>query len=130
MEFRHDRGVRELTEEQRAELLRHVDAERERAAERVAALQRQWDDLVIASADAVRDDEHDPEGSTIAYERAQVGTLLDDARLQQTALERAAQRLSEPDGDACASCEAPIGFERLLARPSVTTCVDCAQARR
>lgn len=123
-------GVRELTEEQRAQLRRHVAAQQERAASRVAALQRQWDDLVIASADAVRDDEHDPEGSTIAYERAQVGTLLDDARAQQAALDRAAQRLDEPKADRCESCGSLIGFDRLLARPSVTTCVDCAQARR
>ncbi|MGI8872987.1 MAG: TraR/DksA family transcriptional regulator [Egibacteraceae bacterium] len=121
--------MRELTEEQRDALRRHVAAEQARAAERVAALQRQWDDLVIASAESVRDDEHDPEGSTIAYERAQVGTLLDDARVQQAALDRAAQRLPEPDADRCDSCGAPIGYERLLARPSVTTCVSCARAR-
>ena len=35
------------------------------------------DAIIGTLADANNDDEHDPEGSTVAFERAQVGALLD-----------------------------------------------------
>lgn len=94
---------------------------------RIAALERAFDDIVAASADAVRDDEHDPEGATIAFERAQVAALLADARAQLEALERAARRMNEPDAGRCDRCGAPIGYQRLLARPAATTCISCAR---
>lgn len=83
---------------------------------------------MTSSADAVRDDEHDPEGPTIAYERAQVAARLDAARAEMAELRRAAQRLDEADAGACAGCGQPIAYERLLARPAATTCVGCARA--
>lgn len=117
-----------LTDAQRTELRTHVAREQQRAAARVAALSRDLDDMVTASADAVRDDEHDPEGATIAFERAQVAALLADAREQVRALDQAARRLDEPGAGRCDGCGAPIGYERLLARPVATSCVACAQA--
>ena len=47
---------------------------------RIAALTAELDDIVAATADANVDDEHDPEGSTIAFERARVSTLLSQGR--------------------------------------------------
>lgn len=126
---RHHRCMKDLTDRQRVTLRKHVELERERVAARAAALQRDLDDMVIASADAVHDDEHDPEGATIAYERAQAASLLADARAQLTDLERAAQRLDQPGAGRCAVCKEPIGYERLLARPGATTCVSCAANR-
>ncbi|HVM19670.1 MAG TPA: TraR/DksA C4-type zinc finger protein [Egibacteraceae bacterium] len=118
----------ELTDEQRQQLRRHIAAERRRAEGRVAALQREFDNIVDASAESVRDDEHDPEGATIAFERAQVAALLAAARVQQVALTQAAERLEGPDAGRCTRCAATIGFERLLARPSTSRCVACAAA--
>lgn len=118
--------VEDLTATQRAELREHLTHERARAAARIAALERDFDTIVTASADAVRDDEHDPEGATIAFERAQVAALLADARTQLAALQRAGQRLDENDVCRCEHCGGPIGYERLLARPATTTCVGCA----
>jgi hypothetical protein len=60
-----------LTTDQRAELSRRIAELRRRATSRLAALERDHDAIVTGSADAVRDDEHDPEGATIAFERAQ-----------------------------------------------------------
>lgn len=116
----------DLPREQRETLAAHIATERERTVARAAALEREFDNIVAASADAVRDDEHDPEGATIAFERAQVAALLDDARTQVEALDRAAQRLHEPGAGRCDRCGNPIGYERLLARPTATRCVRCA----
>lgn len=116
-----------LTSGQRRELDERIAHERRRTADRIAAHERDFEEIVTASAEAVRNDEHDPEGPTIAYERAQVAALLAAARAQLADLQRAAQRLHEPDAGACVSCRQPIGYERLLARPAATTCVECAE---
>lgn len=119
-------GVTHLTSGQRRELEERIAHERQRTADRIAAHERDFEEIVTASAEAVRDDEHDPEGPTIAYERAQVAALLAAARAQLGDLHRAAQRLHEPDAGGCVSCRRPIGYERLLARPAATNCVECA----
>lgn len=124
---RYARGVSTLTRAQRTEVARRLAEQRQRTARRIEAHERGFADIVTASADAVRDDEHDPEGHTIAFERAQVAALLDAARAELAALDRAEQRLGEPDAGACARCGAPIGYERLLARPAATSCVECAR---
>lgn len=116
-----------LTPAQRKELARRIAHEQQRTRDRIAAHERDFADIVTSSAEAVRDDEHDPEGATIAYERAQVAALLAAARQQLADLQHAAQRLDEPDAGGCARCGRPIGYDRLLARPSTTSCVECAR---
>jgi len=41
----------------------------------IAALTAEFDDIVAATTDGNSDDEHDPEGSTLAFERARVSAL-------------------------------------------------------
>lgn len=115
-----------LTTEQRAALQARIGEERERATARAVALERDFDDIVTASAEAVRDDEHDPEGATIAFERSQVAALLADARHLLAALDAAEQRLDDPGAGRCERCTGTIAFPRLLARPTATLCVTCA----
>ena len=119
-----------MTHEQRAAIRARITQERNRAAARAAALARDFDDIVTASADAVRDDEHDPEGATIAFERTQVATLLADARTRIAALDTAELRLATPDAGRCEQCTNPIPIERLLARPEALRCVACEQRPR
>lgn len=98
------------------------------ATEQIASLQRQRDEIVAASADSNADDEHDPEGATIAFERQQVVALLEQVRRTRADVERAlAMHESGHDG-ACEGCGAPIGAERLEARPTARTCISCAAA--
>jgi hypothetical protein len=52
-----------------------VNAELGRAEEQTASLALQFDDIVAAAEVSNTDDEHDPEGTTIAFERAQVSAL-------------------------------------------------------
>lgn len=105
-----------------------VARQRDRTVARLAALRRDFEDIVTASADAVRDDEHDPEGQTIAFERAQVAGLIADAEAQLAALDDAVARLAGPDAGRCERCGARIPVERLLVRPAALRCVACASA--
>jgi RNA polymerase-binding transcription factor DksA len=100
---------------------------RRSAAERRLALRRDFERIVEAAQSVSTDDEHDPEGSTIAFERAQVAALLDQAERQLAELDAAVARLDAGAYGRCESCGRPIAPERLLVRPAATRCIDCAR---
>jgi DnaK suppressor protein len=100
--------------------------ERDRVAEQIANLQRSFTEIVDSSALASPDDEHDPEGVTIAYERAQVSGLLQQARDDLVDLDAALERIDDGTALTCATCGGPIALERLLALPGTSTCIGCA----
>ena len=62
-----------LTDAERAVLRDELNVERDRTSARLGQLTRDHDAIVEAAALDVPDDEHDPEGSTIGFERAQIG---------------------------------------------------------
>lgn len=97
--------------------------------DRIAALTDDFAGMVAASRDANADDEHDPEGSTIAFERAQVLALLDRARAELADLDEAEARLAVGTFGRCTRCDAVIADERLVARPAASTCIACASRR-
>jgi DnaK suppressor protein len=101
-------------------------AQRRSVASQVAALRADLAGIVAASAGSNADDEHDPEGATIAFERAQTASLLDRAEARLAALDRALARVDAGTYGTCVSCGRPIGAERLAARPDAETCVACA----
>jgi DnaK suppressor protein len=92
----------------------------------LAALHRDLAGLIAASADANADDEHDPEGATIAFERAQLSALIGQAERRLIELEQARQRLQDGSYGRCEQCGGEIGTPRLLARPASRRCVRCA----
>jgi DnaK suppressor protein len=92
----------------------------------VADLEADLRGLVEASRSSNADDEHDPEGSTIAFERAQLAAVLDSARQRLADLDLASERLDDGRYGVCERCGRPIPAERLAARPSARTCVACA----
>ncbi|MEV8514614.1 TraR/DksA C4-type zinc finger protein [Dactylosporangium sp. NPDC051484] len=99
---------------------------RERAGDEVRALEGDLRGVFEASRESNADDEHDPEGSTIAYERAQLTAVLDAARRRVADLDDALARLEAGNYGACERCGRSIPAERLAARPSARTCVTCA----
>jgi DnaK suppressor protein len=107
-----------------------LDAERHGTLDAIATLTRDFDGIVEASASSNGDDEHDPEGATIAFERSQVSALLRQARERLEDLDRALARLGEGTYGRCEGCGTPIAPERLAARPAARTCITCASARR
>jgi DnaK suppressor protein len=104
--------------------------EQARARQRVAALEREFAGLAEAASSAGTDDEHDPEGATLAFERQHAAALLQAAREQVTAIDAALQRLAAGRYGVCERCGRPIGEGRLAARPAAPTCIQCAGSRR
>jgi DnaK suppressor protein len=95
------------------------------ARERVAALSAQLAGIVETASASSGDDEHDPEGQTIAFDRAQVAALLAAARRELAEIEAARGRVAAGTYGVCARCGRPITPERLEARPAARTCVTC-----
>jgi len=89
-------------------------AERARARERVAALEREFAALAEAASAA---------GTHAA-------ALLQATREQVAAVDDALRRLAEGRYGVCDRCGQPIGAERLAARPAAVTCVRCAAGGR
>ena len=79
--------------------------------------------MIAAAADSNLDDEHDPEGATIAFERQQLAHLLAQVEARR---EQVLQAIEHGPVEACETCGRPIGAERLEARPTARTCVICA----
>lgn len=92
----------------------------------LASLTRDFDGIVEASADSNADDEHDPEGSTIAFERSQVSTMVEQTRARLIDVDAALDRLEQGTYGVCERCGAPIPEARLEARPVARTCVPCS----
>jgi DnaK suppressor protein len=103
-----------------------LDAERASTLVRLGALTAEHDGIVAASVDTNADDEHDPEGSTIAFERARVDALAAQARAHLDDLDRAMARLDDGTYAVCERCGSQIAAERLSARPAARTCIRCA----
>jgi DnaK suppressor protein len=102
-------------------------AEREAALAQIEALTREFDSVVDASKASNADDEHDPEGATIAFERQQTAALLEQARRRLADIDAALARRETGNYGICEGCGRPIGAERLAARPAARTCIDCAR---
>ncbi|HYN55727.1 MAG TPA: TraR/DksA C4-type zinc finger protein [Motilibacterales bacterium] len=97
--------------------------QRDQVRARLANMTRDLKSLFAASADSNADDEHDPEGQTIAYERAQLSALIQGAQENLAAIEAAAVRLQQGSYGICEVCHQPIPTARLDARPTARTCV-------
>jgi RNA polymerase-binding transcription factor DksA len=119
-------GARELLDGAR-ELL---EAERAEATAAISALTRDFDGIVDAACAVGTDDEHDPEGATIAFERAQVASLLERARGRLANVDLALARIEDGSYGSCQRCGQPITAERLTARPAASTCIRCAATAR
>jgi DnaK suppressor protein len=104
-------------------------ARRRATQQRLAALTGSFTDIVDASESSNADDEHDPEGATIAFERSQVGALITQARSHLAELEATEERLAEGRYGTCESCAGQIAPERLEVRPVARDCIGCAGRR-
>ncbi|MBB2922055.1 TraR/DksA C4-type zinc finger protein [Cellulomonas cellasea] len=93
---------------------------------RLRELTGAFDELVAASADSNADDEHDPEGATIAFERSQLDTIVRHVRHQLAETDAALGRVDAGTYGVCEVCGRPVPGARLEARPVARTCVGCA----
>ena len=107
-------------------LLDAADAEAIRA---LADLGAEIGSITAARQDANSDDEHDPEGTTLAYERSQADALRRAAELRRAEIADAVARLNAGRYGRCARCGRLIADGRLEARPWAGLCVADAARR-
>ncbi|MDX6200261.1 MAG: DnaK suppressor protein [Actinomycetota bacterium] len=101
--------------------------ERDAALAQLAALSREYEAMVASSEASNADDEHDPEGATIGFERAQLAATIEMTRIRLADLDRALSHVESGSYGTCETCGGDIGAERLAARPSARTCISCAR---
>ena len=109
-----------------------LTAERDQTLRQVAALDRDFAAVVASASEgsAGGDDEHDPEGVTVAFERQHIAALADRAREHLAAIDAALAKVDSGVYEICDMCGGSIGAERLAARPASLLCVRCAGISR
>jgi len=107
-------------------VLTTVRAEEERTARQVESLEGVVASIVEASELTSTDDEHDPEGATIAYERAQAIALLRQAREDLDALAVTRRQLESTQLMTCSVCGRTIDLERIATLPTTSRRIRCA----
>jgi DnaK suppressor protein len=107
---------------------RLLDEERAETLERLQSLREDYSGVVDASRDTNADDEHDPEGQTIAFERSQTGALVRQAEQHLREVDAARRRWEAGTYGVCEVCGALLPPGRLEARPTARTCVACASS--
>lgn len=111
----------------------HRAALRQRRAEaeaRLSSLQETVARIVEGAADSNADDEHDPEGQTIAWDRAQATALAEQTRADIADVDAALARLDAGWDGRCDDCGRFIPADRLAVRPAAARCVACAARPR
>jgi DnaK suppressor protein len=101
-------------------------ADRDATAQRIASMTADLETVAAASVGSNLDDEHDPEGSTIAFEREQLAALRAHAQEHLTQVDAALVRLHDGRYGQCEQCGRPIAKARLEALPATRLCVTCA----
>lgn len=109
-----------------------LNTDRDETLDRIAELEREFSAIVTSASEgsAGGDDEHDPEGATVAFERQHVAALLAQAQAHLGAIDTALRKVDAGMYEMCDICGGPIGAERLAARPASLICVRCARTRR
>jgi RNA polymerase-binding protein DksA len=82
---------------------------------------------VRIARDGETDDEHDPEGPTIASEWSRLTGLQTESEKQLRTLDKALARIDDGSFGMCSKCGQPIARARLDARPVAELCIDCAR---
>lgn len=107
-----------------------LEQERAVVLRRLGGLAADFEETVAASLDSNADDEHDPEGHTIAFERSQVTSLSRRLEQRLAEVDAALGRLADGTYGVCTRCGGPIAPARLEARPAAGECIACASRRR
>jgi DnaK suppressor protein len=115
-----------LSTRQRSKLRTRLTEDREATAVLVARLISDIASFQTSAKDSAADDEHDPEGPTLAFERSQANAILGQTRDHLAQIDSALQRIEAGTYGVCATCNRPIPLARLDARPYSTQCVTCA----
>ena len=103
-----------------------LTADRAATSRRINSMTTDLAAVAAAAAGSNLDDEHDPEGSTIAFEREQLAALRAHAQVHLTEVDDALERLQDNQYGQCELCGKPIADDRLAALPAARRCITCA----
>jgi len=123
-------GTSALTEPQRAQLRERLSDDRLATGLLVTRLASDIDSFQGSRKDTSVDDEHDPEGPTLAFEQSQSAAILEQSRRHLAQIDDALVRIDSGAYGVCVTCGNGIPFARLEARPYSTQCVVCAAKAR
>src|ERR1051326_1109216 len=87
---------------------------------RLAGLERELAAVIEASGSAGTDDEHDPEGATVAFERQHLAALASQDREHMGHIDAGMLPLAGGTYGTRERCGQPVGDARLAARPVST----------
>ncbi|HEY1531384.1 MAG TPA: TraR/DksA C4-type zinc finger protein [Galbitalea sp.] len=116
-----------LTARQLASLRSQLLADRERIGMLIDTVNDEMSEYVSARRDTATDDEHDPEGPTLAFERSQSSAILGQSQQHLTEIDTALQRMDEGRYGLCRNCGNGIALGRLQVRPQASLCISCAE---
>jgi DnaK suppressor protein len=106
-----------------------LETARVEATELIDQMSARLASVVDATAEATADDEHDPEGSTLAFERGQLVAQIERSRVKVVEIDIALERIALGTYGICERCGAQIGPARLEVLPAARLCITCANAR-
>ena len=105
--------------------VRRLTRARAATAARMEGMRRERNGIVDSTDLVGTDDEHDPEGATLAFEREQISALLGAAAARLDDLDAALRRHEAGRYGRCVRCGTQIPAGRLVARPEAATCIAC-----
>src|ERR1700742_3886965 len=87
-----------------------LNTDRDETLGRIAELERDFTAIVTSMSEgsAGGDDEHDPEGATVAFERQHVVALINQARAHLDAIDAALGKVDSGTYAICDICGGPI----------------------
>ncbi len=116
-----------LTARQLASLRSQLEADRERTGMHIDTVTDEMGAFVTARRDTATDDEHDPEGPTLAFERSQSSAIRGQSQQHLVEIDIALLRMDEGRYGLCKSCGNEIALGRLQVRPQAALCISCAE---
>ena len=119
-----------LSSGHRAELRERLVDDRASTQALIDQLAGDLDTFQGSRRDSPADDEHDPEGPTLAFEHSQSSAILGQTRVHLAQIDDAIVRIDGGSFGVCVSCGNDIPAARLDARPYSTQCVACAGRTR
>lgn len=117
---------RALTGAQRDKLRKRLEFDMEDLHSQQDLLRLQIESANESRRGVATDESEDPEGSSLAFERAQAASLLEQSIRHSLEISHALGKLDAGTYGTCERCESHIAQARLDARPAAALCIRCA----
>ena len=104
-----------------------LSAEFTAATAAISSSKASLESFLASRRDTEVDDEHDPEGSTLALQFTETTALLNNSRRHLDQAVVALGKIADGSYGTCELCDQQISAARLEARPAAAHCVRCAE---